>query len=81
MPKLVSQKNLRNPSTDGYVLSSSTVGVQTWVNNKSVGINSSGSVVGTATTIDFSGATITLSSGVASVAISGGLNPYSIIGL
>jgi len=81
MPKLVSQKNLRNPSIEGYVLSSSTVGVQTWVDNKSVAINSNGSVVGTATTIDFSGATITLSSGVASVAISGGLNPYSIIGL
>ena len=45
MPKLVSQKNLRKPATSGYVLSSSTVGVQTWVDNKSVGISSDGSTM------------------------------------
>lgn len=81
MPKLVSQKNLRNPTTSGYVLSSSTVGVQTWIDNKSVGVSSGGTSVGTASTINFSGATVSISAGIASVAIAGGLNVYTIIGL
>jgi hypothetical protein len=81
MPKLVSQKNLRKPAVSGYVLSSSTVGIQTWVDNKSVGISSDGTSIGTASTINFSGATVSISAGIASVAIAGGLNVYSIIGL
>lgn len=81
MPKLVSQKNLKKPITTGYVLSSSTVGIQTWVDNKSVDVSSNNILVGTASTMNFSGATVTLSSGVAAISISGGLNPYSIVGL
>ena len=30
MPKLISSKNIGNPPVDGYVLSSSTVGVLEW---------------------------------------------------
>ena len=81
MPKLVSQKNLRKPAVSGYVLSSSTVGIQTWVNNKSIGINSDGLSVGTASTVNFSGATVSINAGIASVSIAGGLNVYSIVGL
>jgi hypothetical protein len=80
MPKLISQKNLRKPIADGYVLSSSTVGVQSWVNNKSVGIDSGGSVVGTAQTINFYNRnSIVISSGVASVTSLS--DPLTIIGL
>ena len=32
MPKLISSKNIGNPPVDGYVLSSSTVGVLEWTN-------------------------------------------------
>ena len=32
MPKLISSKNIGNPPIDGYVLSSSTVGVLEWTN-------------------------------------------------
>lgn len=80
MPKLISQKNLRKPIADGYVLSSSIVGVQSWVNNKSVGIDSGGSLVGTAQTINFYNRnSVVISSGVASVTSLS--DPLTIIGL
>lgn len=80
MPKLISQKNLRKPSADGYVLSSSTVGIQSWVNNKSVGIDSGGNIVGTAQTINFYNRnSVVISSGVASV--TGLSDPFAILAL
>lgn len=80
MPKLISQKNLRKPTANGYVLSSSTVGVQSWVDNRSVGINSGGSVIGTASTINIANKnTVTVSSGIATVTQL--TDPLTIIGL
>lgn len=80
MPKLISQKNLRKPTADGYVLSSSSVGVQSWVDNKSVGINSGGSLVGTAQTVNFYNKnSVVISSGVASVTAL--TDPLTILGL
>ena len=59
MPKLISQKNIGNPPADGYVLSSSTVGVLEWTDEAGgggVGVSSAGvSIVNPATTIDFAG--------------------------
>ena len=60
MPKLISSKNIGNPPADGYVLSSSTVGVLAWTDevdgSGGVGVSSAGvSVVNPATTIDFAG--------------------------
>jgi len=80
MPKLISQKNLRKPTANGYVLSSSTVGVQSWVDNRSVGINSGGSIIGTASTINIANKnTVTVSSGIATVTQL--TDPLTIIGL
>ena len=80
MPKLISQKNLSIPTADGYVLSSSSVGVQSWVDNKSVGINSCGSLVGTAQTVNFYNKnSVVISSGVASVTAL--TDPLTILGL
>ena len=61
MPKLISSKNIGNPPVDGYVLSSSTVGVLEWTDETggsggSIGVSSAGvSIVDPATTIDFAG--------------------------
>ena len=80
MPKLISQKNLRKPISDGYVLSSSTAGVQSWVDNKSVGINSGGTTIGTASTINIANKhTIVVSAGVATITQLA--DPLTIIGL
>ena len=70
MPRLLSRKNLRYPRQDGQVLSSSSKGVQSWVDNKSVGISTLGAVVGTANTIKFaSGVDVSIVAGVASVTV------------
>jgi len=70
MPRLLSRKNLRYPTVDGQVLSSSKKGVQTWVDNKSVGISTLGAAVGTANTIKFaSGVDVSIVAGVASVSV------------
>ena len=70
MPRLLSRKNLRYPTEDGQVLSSSKKGVQTWVDNKSVGISTLGAAVGTANTIKFaSGVDVSIVAGVASVSV------------
>ena len=70
MPRLLSRKNLRYPTVDGQVLSSTKKGVQTWVDNKSVGISTSGAAVGTANTIKFaSGVDVSIVAGVASVSV------------
>ena len=57
MPKLISSKNIGNPPADGYILSSSTVGVLAWTDEAlsgSVGVSSEGTViVPDTTTIDF----------------------------
>jgi hypothetical protein len=80
MPKLISQRNIKKPPADGYVLSSSTVGVQTWVNNQVVGVNSGGTSVGTANTINFqTRSSVVISSGIASVTTL--TDPLTIIGL
>ena len=59
MPKLISSKNIGNPPVDGYLLSSSTVGVLSWTDEGAgggVGVSSAGtSIVDPATTIDFAG--------------------------
>ena len=62
MPKLISSKNIGNPPSDGYLLSSSTVGVLAWTDEGAggggVGVSSGGvSIVDPATTIDFAGTT------------------------
>ena len=70
MPRLLSRKNLRYPTVGGQVLSSSKKGVQTWVDNKSVGISTLGAAVGTANTIKFaSGVDVSIVAGVASVSV------------
>ena len=70
MPRLLSRKNLRYPTVDGQVLSSTKKGVQTWVDNKSVGISTLGAAVGTANTIKFaSGVDVSIVAGVASVSV------------
>jgi len=70
MPRLLSRKNLRYPTVDGQVLSSTSKGVQTWVDNKSVGISTLGAAVGTANTIKFaSGVDVSIVAGVASVSV------------
>tara|TARA_S200002703_G_scaffold127700_1_gene114380 strand:- start:4483 stop:5367 length:885 start_codon:yes stop_codon:yes gene_type:complete len=70
MPRLLSRKNLRYPTVDGQVLSSTSKGVQTWVDNKSVGISTLGATVGTANTIKFaSGVDVSIVAGVASVSV------------
>ena len=70
MPRLLSRKNLRYPRQDGQVLSSSSKGVQSWVDNKSVGISTLGAAVGTANTIKFaSGVDVSIVAGVASVTV------------
>ena len=70
MPRLLSRKNLRYPTVDGQVLSSSKKVVQTWVDNKSVGISTLGAAVGTANTIKFaSGVDVSIVAGVASVSV------------
>ena len=71
MPRLLSRKNLRYPTVDGQVLSeASKKGVQTWVDNKSVGISTLGAAVGTANTIKFaSGVDVSIVAGVASVSV------------
>lgn len=70
MPRLLSKKNLRYPTVDGQVLSSTSKGVQTWVDNKSVGISTLGATVGTANTIKFaSGVDVSIVAGVASVSV------------
>lgn len=70
MPKLLNRKNLRYPTVDGQVLSSTSKGVQTWVDNKSVGISTLGAAVGTANTIKFaSGVDVSIVAGVASVSV------------
>ena len=58
MPKLISSKNIGNPPVDGYVLSSSTVGVLAWTDevdgSGGIGVSSEGtSIVDPATTLDF----------------------------
>lgn len=57
MPKLISQKNIGNPPADGYVLSSSTVGVLAWTDEAlsgGIGVSSEGtSIVDPAQTLDF----------------------------
>ena len=77
MPRLISTKNLKHPTSDGYVLSSSTAGVQSWVDNRSVGISSDGANVGTANTINFESNRLTLNSGIATITT----DPLTIIGL
>ena len=70
MPRLISGKNLAYPRIDGQVLSSDSKGVQSWVDNKIVGISTLGSAVGTANTIKFaSGIGVTIVAGVASVSV------------
>lgn len=70
MPRLQSRKNLRYPTVDGQVLSSTSKGVQSWVDNKSVGISTLGATVGTANTIKFaSGVDVSIVAGVASVSV------------
>ena len=70
MPRLISRKNLAYPKVDGQVLSSDSKGIQSWVDNKIVGISTLGSTVGTANTIKFaSGIGVTIVSGVASVSV------------
>ena len=70
MPRILSKKNLRYPTVDGQVLSSTSKGVQTWVDNKSVGISTLGATVGTANTIKFaSGVDVSIVAGVASVSV------------
>ena len=57
MPKLISSKNIGNPPADGYILSSSTVGVLAWTDeaiNGGIGVSSEGtSIVDPAQTLDF----------------------------
>ena len=58
MPKLISSKNIGNPPADGYILSSSTVGVLAWTDEAiaggAVGVSSEGTtIVPETTTIDF----------------------------
>ena len=77
MPRLISTKNLKHPTSDGYVLSSSTAGVQSWVDNRQIGISSDGSNVGTANTINFESNRLTLNSGIATITT----DPLTIIGL
>ena len=70
MPRLISRKNLAYPKVDGQVLSSDSNGIQSWVDNKIVGISTLGSTVGTANTIKFvSGIGVTIVEGVASVTV------------
>ncbi len=70
MPRLISRKNLAYPKVDGQVLSSDSKGIQSWVDNKIVGISTLGSIVGTANTIKFaSGIGVTIVAGVASVTV------------
>jgi hypothetical protein len=78
MPRLISTKNLRHPTIDGYVLSSSTSGVQSWVSKiDNVGFSSDGSNVGTAKTINFQSNRIEVQGGITTVYS----DPLTIIGL
>jgi hypothetical protein len=70
MPRLISRKNLAYPKVDGQVLSSDSKGIQSWVDNKIIGISTLGSTVGTANTIKFaSGVDVSIVAGVASVTV------------
>jgi hypothetical protein len=70
MPRLISKKNLAYPKVDGQVLSSDSKGIQSWVDNKIIGISTLGSTVGTANTIKFaSGVDVSIVAGVASVTV------------
>ena len=77
MPKLISTKNLGNPSTDDYVLQSTTAGVRSWAAS-GVGIASDGTNVGSATTINWQNRQVTpVTSGIATVLT----DPFTIVGL
>ena len=79
MPRLISTKNLKHPTSDGYVLSSSTAGVQSWVDNRSVGISSDGTSLGNMTDLNFQSNRVKFDSnaGVATVYT----DPLTVIGL
>ena len=86
MPKLISSKNIGNPPADGYILSSSTVGVLAWTDEAlsgSVGVSSEGTViVPDTTTIDFRNRVEVAeepSAGIASVVIT--TDPLTIVNL
>ncbi len=77
MPKLLSTKNLANPSSDDYVLQSTTEGVRSWAAS-GVGIASDGVNVGSATTINWQNRQVSpVSSGIATVLT----DPLTIVGL
>ena len=78
MPKLISTKNLANPTTDDYVLQSTTAGVRSWAAS-GVGISSDGTLLGDATQINFESNRVKYDSntGIATVMT----DPLTVIGL